>query len=235
MYNNDNYDEQDYYSDERYEQNIGAYSQPADSENIIAKFSPYLLPGEQVYWVGKTVKGGGKGVKTGANPGRFMGVFFVLFAIMWISSTIGIGRSTSNVPGSGVFDAMAMIFPLFGVMFLIIGIVMIIGRTPDSCYAITDHRVLTITNNKFSSCEISQISNVTVNMGKNGIGTVNFANMNLMMFATQNAFNGHAPRNIANVGYHNIAPSALYSVQDAQNAYRILSGLVINMQNQQRN
>lgn len=225
------FDEQDYYN-ESYEHS--GYQMPSDSDNIIAKFSPYLLPGEQVYWVGKTVKGGGKGVKTGNNAGRFMGVFFVLFAAAWIVGTMGIKGATSRVPGGAEFDAMAMIFPLFGVFFLIIGIVMIIGRTPDSCYAITDQRVLTISKNHFSAAEISKIGNVTVNMGNNGIGTVNFVNMNMMMYASQNAFDRHAPRHTPTVGYYNI-PTALYSVQDAQNAYRILSGLVLNMQNQQRN
>lgn len=243
LFGNNNNDEQDYYNDADYERRTDSYdngysdgvdyNMQADSAEIVAKFNPYLLPGERVYWVGKTVKGGGKGVKTGANPGRFMGIFFVAFALIWISGTMGIKSFTSRVPGGSAFDAMAMIFPLFGVLFLIVGIVMIVGKTPDSCYAITDQRVLTITNNRFSAGEISKISNVTVSMGNNGIGTVSFVNMNMMMYSTFNAFDRHTPRNIPNVGYHNI-PSALYSVADAQNAYRILSGLVMNNQNRMR-
>ena len=105
-------------------------------------FNGELLDGEEILWSGQP-----RADKI-LSPSDFFAIPFSLlwggFAIFWFASVIGIGtRSHSGIPFA---------FPLFGSVFVLVGLYMIFGRfifkyysKKATYYALTNKRILIIT------------------------------------------------------------------------------------------
>lgn len=102
-----------------------------------------LRPGEMLLWVGQP------------RPGRFLllTIPIVLFGIPWTAFSVfwmvmASGMVLGGQPGGGGFQLVFLLFPLWGVPFVLIGLGMLSApywawrMAKQTCYAVTDQRVL---------------------------------------------------------------------------------------------
>jgi len=146
-------------------------------------FQEELLKDEEILWMGQP------------NPNInftsmdwFLIPFSIMwggFAIFWELSALGMlfvnSSNETNIP---------IVFPLFGIPFVIMGLYFIFGRfiykkwkKRRTYYAITNKRVLIITNtnNKKIMAEfIDNIPAINYSQKSNGIGNIRFGNFNFM-------------------------------------------------------
>jgi len=150
-------------------------------ENI---FKQELLKDEQILWTGQP------------NPDIiftsmdwFLVPFSIIwggFAILWELTALGI-IFFAKTQGT---DA-PIIFPIFGIPFVIIGLYFIFGRfiykkwkKKRTYYAVTNKRVLIITNTKNRDIVtkfINNISTIKYSQKSNGNGTIRFGNFNYLV------------------------------------------------------
>ncbi len=145
------------------------------------KFQKDLLKDEQIQWTGQPET---SVLFTKAD------FFLVPFSIIWggFAFVWEIGVLTTKGPsGNGAPPFMA----LFGIPFVLMGTYFIIGRffwknyrKKKTYYAVTDKRVLVVTEDIGRNVQaefIDRISTVNKSVGSNGIGTVRFGNSNMMV------------------------------------------------------
>ncbi|MBC8103479.1 MAG: hypothetical protein H7Z41_12950 [Cytophagales bacterium] len=131
-------------------------------ETLQQRIGSEIDPGERVLRVGAPdpAKRAASGI-----PLLLFGIPFTLFAVFWTTTAgrftalfSGVVRSADNGPGTSsgpgaVFAAPFLLFPLFGLIFVVIGINLLLAplwaylRAQRTVYAITDRRAITVEAN----------------------------------------------------------------------------------------
>ena len=147
-----------------------AYRQEETEEQML---SAELAPGEQLVWHQRPAQWARV---RGAWVGRIFGVFWLAFSIFW---TVG---AAGSVVGIGLFG---LIFPLFGLPFIAIGIWMVFfqagsqkKRPRNTIYAVTDQRVLEVCfygRRRTRSLPLSAVRGMDKRMEADGTGELRFA------------------------------------------------------------
>lgn len=106
-----------------------------------------LEKGEKLIWIGQPRPGR---MMLGTIPLVLFAIPWTAFSVFWIGMTltfaVGIGEQGK---GAGAFRWFGLLFPLFGVPFLLIGVGMLSApwwvwrRAKRTCYAVTDRRAVT--------------------------------------------------------------------------------------------
>jgi len=146
-------------------------------------FKEFLLKDEKILWMGQP------------NPNvnfTSMDWFLIPFSIMWggfaifwelgVLGVLSINNSNeTNVP---------IVFSLFGIPFVIIGLYFIFGRfiykkwkKRRTYYAVTNKRILILTNTTSKKVMAEFIDNIPVinySQKSNGVGSIRFGNFNFM-------------------------------------------------------
>jgi len=151
---------------------------------IEEQFRDDLLKDEEILWAGQPET---SVLFTGADV--FLVPFSLLwggFAIFWELSVLFIIFSTD-----GSKSKMPIIFPLFGIPFVIIGLYFMFGRfiyknwkKRNTYYAITNKRVLVLTklfSRSLNAVNIDTIPTINKTIRSNGLGTIKFGNVNWMV------------------------------------------------------
>lgn len=138
-----------------------------DYENDSGWVRPYLGVGEYVLWSGKP----GEGHLLAPND-----VFLIPFSILWCGFAIfwEITVLSVNAP---------LIFKLFGIPFVLIGLYIMIGRfiykgyiRKRTSYVVTNQRLFRIRNKKVDTLEGNAKTQLSVSVNKDGSGTITFGN-----------------------------------------------------------
>ena len=126
-----------------------------NSETLRQRIGSEIGPEERLLWIGSPDPG--KRALTGI-PVMIFGIPFTLFALFWTAMAggftflfSGIGRQAGGV--SPVITAPFLVFPLFGLIFVVVGFGMLLSplwaylRAQRTVYAITDRRAITLEEN----------------------------------------------------------------------------------------
>ena len=189
-------------------------------ENI---FQEELLKDEGILWMGQP----NPNIKY-TSMDWFLIPFSIMwggFAIFWELSALGISFVTS-ANGSNA----PIIFPLFGIPFIIIGLYFIFGRfmykkwkKKRTYYAITNKRVLIVTNNTNSKNIVAEfiasIPAINYSQKNNGTGNIRFGNFNFMtdMYANtgMDFFSGFSGK----------SSPAFFDIDNVKEAYTLVNEL----------
>lgn len=135
-----------------------------------------LLPGERLLWSGRP------------DPRRLWSVFAIwLFAVPWTTFAL-FWEAMATLPwfaGKGMPDALRLgfgvVFPLFGLPFIAIGVVMLamplraLARARVTAYGLTERRLFSVTagtSRSATSVLIDQMGPIEVRAGRDGCGTL---------------------------------------------------------------
>lgn len=134
-------------------------------------FRPYLTEGETILWTDRPAVRSKLSIKDA--PGMLFGMFFLAFAIFWTAMA-------SSATSGGAVSFM----PIFGVPFIAVGFYTAfiapfksIRMRNNSMYAITNRKVYIFyasNRGKMVSYDLSQISNITLEMSDDDTGTLRF-------------------------------------------------------------
>jgi hypothetical protein len=146
-----------------------------------------LLPEEQILWSGQP---DASVIFTKADAIRIpFSLLWGGFACFWEYMALGgvRGMNLHNSP-----DAIATIFPLFGIPFVLMGLYFVFGRffykrymKLRTYYVLTNKRVLAFTGKdarKLRAVRLDTLSNIEKNIDPSGFGTVIFGNKSPMAF-----------------------------------------------------
>jgi hypothetical protein len=145
-----------------------------NNTSISQLFQRELLPRERILWTGQPIP------YALLNKGD---IFLIPFSFIWFGIVLSSFRDMFKASSS-------MIFPSFLIpaLFLIVGFYMSIGRfiylylvKKKTYYAITDQRVLVLTNlfgKNLQAVYIKDLQNITKSENSNGNGTIIFGNQN---------------------------------------------------------
>ena len=149
-----------------------------DAQKIIQK---ELDSGERLLWAGMPKQGT---IFKGSDI--FMVPFSLLwggFAIFWEYMALTIAPNAQNAP-----EGFALIFPLFGIPFVVIGLYMVFGRfiydskkRGKTFYGLTDQRAIIVSGlfgKKVKSLNLRTLSDVSMSETANGYGTIIFGQEN---------------------------------------------------------
>ena len=149
-----------------------------DAQKIIQK---ELGSGERLLWAGMPKQGT---IFKGSDI--FMVPFSLLwggFAIFWEYMALTIAPNAQNAP-----EGFALIFPLFGIPFVVIGLYMIFGRfiydskkRGKTFYGLTDQRAIIVSGlfgKNVKSLNLRTLSDVSMSEKANGYGTIIFGQEN---------------------------------------------------------
>lgn len=152
-----------------------------DVQTIIQK---ELESGERLLWAGTPKQGV---VLKGSDV--FMIPFSLLwggFAIFWEFMALTMAPKAQNAP-----DGFALLFPLFGIPFVVVGLYMIFGRfiydskkRKKTFYGLTDQRAIIISgvfSKNVKSLNLKTMSDVSLTEKANGYGSIIFGQENQMM------------------------------------------------------
>ncbi len=141
---------------------------------------PHLNDGERLVWCGKPLAG----MKLRLYD-AFMIPFSILwcgFAVFWEMMVLGMVFFNANEQPPETF--VAVVFPLFGLPFVIIGLYMLFGRfmvdarqRKRTYYAITDSRVLIVSglfSRKLKSLNLRTLSDISMSEKSDGSGYITF-------------------------------------------------------------
>jgi hypothetical protein len=148
-----------------------------------------LGEGEHLLWAGQPRQG-----VVFRSSALFMipfSLFWGGFAIVWEAMALGIFFRTffSDEPGPTVF---AVIIPLFGIPFVVIGLYLIFGRffidskrRAYTFYGVTDQRIIIVFDRgtrKLKSLNLRTLSDLLLSEKSDGSGTITFGPTNPMAF-----------------------------------------------------
>ncbi|HEX4081079.1 MAG TPA: PH domain-containing protein [Rhizomicrobium sp.] len=138
-----------------------------------------LLSGEKIIWTGRPRQG-----LLLTSRDALLVPFSILwggFAIFWEYSVLFLVRPHRS---AAAHAPPAIIFPLFGAGFVLVGLFLMFGRflldaqlRKGTIYAVTDQRVLILRSgpmNKFVSLSLDRLPGITLSEGRNGCGTITF-------------------------------------------------------------
>lgn len=136
-----------------------------------------LLDDEKVLWTGMPDP---KSSAISALPVLLFAIPWTLFSLFWEGAALAAVISSKGNKGLELFT---IVFPLFGVPFVLIGFAMLLSpyfaylKAKTAVYAVTDKRVMTIYGGKRKNVEADRwesIISIEKNSGTNGMGSINF-------------------------------------------------------------
>lgn len=140
-----------------------------------------LGPGERMLWAGMPQQG---------IVFRGSDVFMIPFSLLWGGFAIFWEIMALQIPSKEP-GPIGVIFPLFGIPFVLIGLYMIVGRffydskkRTKTFYGLTDQRVVIVSgifNKDVKSLSLKAMSDVSLSEKQNGSGTIVFGQENPMM------------------------------------------------------
>lgn len=152
-----------------------------DAQMIMQK---ELDSSERLLWSGTPKQG-----LTFKGSDAFMIPFSLLwggFAIFWEYMALTMAPKAQNAP-----DGFALLFPLFGIPFVVIGLYMIFGRfvydsmkRKKTFYGLTDQRAIIVSGvfrKNVKSLNLKTMSDVSLSEKANGHGSIVFGQENQMM------------------------------------------------------
>lgn len=152
-----------------------------DAQMIIQK---ELDSGERLLWAGMPKQGTiFKGTDVFMIP---FGLMWGGFAIFWEYMALTMAPKAQNAA-----DGFTLIFPLFGIPFVVIGLYMIVGRfiyeskrREKTFYGLTDQRAIIVSGifrKSVKSLNLKTMSDVSLSEKANGYGSIVFGQENQMM------------------------------------------------------
>ena len=116
---------------------------PGSGDPSSSGWGPYLDRGERILWEGAPA--GGLRFRASDLPLSLFGAFFFSFACFWVYM--------ASTMGGGAPGAFGLIFPLFGLPFIAVGLYLLVGRffwgaykRGRTRYALTEKRAIIATN-----------------------------------------------------------------------------------------
>jgi len=187
---------------------------------LYQKFKDDLISGENILWSGRP------GLSILSSKGI---IFIILFGIFWLGFSL-FWVITAYL-GSGM-----LLFPLFGLPFVIIGIFLVFGlpvyirsKKKNTFYAITDKRIIIITskrgNKDVQTTFIKDIKGINKIVKRNGVGTIVFGNnLALAYIGVNSGMIGYG----GNYGpYYGEMCPVFYDIVDAEQVYKIVNDIWI--------
>lgn len=182
-------------------------------------FQKELLQGERILWIGQP------------DPSvRFAkaDAFLIPFSILWGGFALFWEGAALTAVGASK-DPAALIFPLFGIPFVVIGLYFIFGRfwykakkKKRTYYAVTDKRVLVLSDffsRHFEAAFINSIPVINKSVKTSGTGTIIFGNTNF--FATMYGNTGMD----FFASYYGVSAPAFYDIKDVESVYQQVNNL----------
>jgi hypothetical protein len=188
------------------------------NENI---FREELLPDEKIAWSAQPDR-----ASLFSKSDFYLIPFSILwggFAIFWEISVLQI------VPGSEDAGIVGLVFPLFGIPFVVIGLYFMVGRfwykskkKEHTYYALTNKRILILTDflgRKFQAIYLNTVPTIQKTIRSNGMGNLIFGNQSFQssMYANSgmDLFSGFS-------GFSGGTAPAFYDIKDAETVYKQL-------------
>ncbi len=184
--------------------------QPA--QTVIA---PYLDPGERLLWSGQPLGG----VRFRAQDAILIPFSLVWggFAVFWETMALTMVRGHAPFP-------ISLVFPLFGLPFVAVGLYMIFGRffvdartRARTFYGVTNERVIILSglfSRQVKSLQLRTLSDVSLNERSDGSGTISFG--------ATNPFSMWMGAGASWPGAGRFAPPAFDLIERARIAYNII-------------
>ena len=149
--------------------------------NAVARLELELAPGERILWAGQPIPG----IRFNVAD-----IFLIPFSLFWLGFAIFWTVMAARITDSSAPRAIQLIFPLFGVPFIVIGLYLTVGRfwqdarlRTRTYYGITSQRILFLHPTKgVQSIDLKHLSDFTVTEGRNGEGTIWFNPQNIRQF-----------------------------------------------------
>ena len=191
--------------------------------NISEIFRSELLPNEKIEWTGQPDPS-----KHFTKQDIFLVPFSLLwggFAFCWEAGVLGpILKSGSHK------DPMDIIFPLFGLPFIIVGIYFIFGRfiykawrKRHTFYAITNLRIIIVTSTRskeVSAIYLRDIPIINKMIGSDGVGSIIFGNIMVKSIGS------YGNTDLEWFGSRSgPLPPAFYDIHDADSVYELVNRL----------
>ena len=127
------------------------------SEELDARVRSELLDGEKLLWTGQPRP---DHMARQTWPIVLIGIIFTAFSVLWIAGVSGVLFGDAGGPMGHGMGVIGLIFPLFGLPFLLIGVLMfgspfwVRRRARQTCYALTNRRAILWEAGWFGSVEI---------------------------------------------------------------------------------
>lgn len=141
-------------------------------QNLQSELRPHLENDENLLWTGKPKSG---------VVFRQADIFLIPFSVLWCGFAIF----------WVIMASQAGIFALFGIPFVIIGLIFVFGRfiidskqRENTTYGLTEDRIIIksgITSKKIKSLNIRTLSDIEYSEKNDGSGTISFGPKNPMM------------------------------------------------------
>lgn len=190
-----------------------------DDWNIREQFNGELMPDENIQWVGQP------------DPNVIFSksdILLIPFSLMWGGFAIfWEATALSSTLSSKNFTTPDLIFPLFGIPFVLIGLYMIFGRflhkkwkKQRTYYAVTDKRVLVLTKTLGSTIQAKSINNIetiTKSVGHDGNGSLIFGDT-----PNLSAFNNFS---MDFMQFNQSNAPAFFDIKDANSVYELVNRL----------
>lgn len=147
----------------------------------------------------------------------------VPFSILW--SGFAFFGAISTAIHSGFLCLIVLPFVIVG-FYITIGRFIVKKRNKThTCYAITNKRIIIYNDYRkksISEIPLRNLSNVTYESDKNGIGSIHFLSVASSTFSLFNDMYGNTGMDILLGGN---APFALYDIHDAEKVYNLISNI----------
>lgn len=181
-----------------------------DPETVLGE---QLFPGERLIWSGRPVDG----LRLRAADWCLIpfSIFWTVFSLIWM--------------GGAYFTGASILFRLFGVPFVLIGLFLLFGRfftdahtRSRTCYGITNERILILGglfNRQIKSLLLQSLTDVTLNERKDGIGTITFGPTWILANQGESA----SPRTLPSFDLIPNAREVFRTIQEAQKAARVVA------------
>jgi hypothetical protein len=190
-------------------------------ENTDRILEPFLEKGESLLWSGKPKQG-----LVFRSSDYFLIPFSLMwggFAIFWEIMALTFLSADSNAPA-----AIKVIFPLFGIPFVLIGLYMIIGRywvdskiRSNTTYGISDKQILIssgLFDQKLNSLPIQNLPNLEMIQKQDGSGSILFGQFTFFYGVNQGfPMPGHRRMQVPQFECIDNVAEIYRTVMDAQN------------------
>jgi hypothetical protein len=152
-------------------------------QSAVARIEQELAPGERVLWTGQPRQG----VRF-----RAADIFLIPFSIAWLGFAIFWTTMATRITRPAGVPALNVIFPLFGIPFILMGIYLTVGRfwldarrRARTFYAITTYRIFALNpsrNGGTRSLDLKHLDEFTVTENRDRSGRIVFTPSNIRSF-----------------------------------------------------